>query len=161
MGVRCRYGRTPREKKVVGFGLIFGGLVRDHFLFFFGMGFDDEFCKTFCIFEIIEVFCWDPRLFCGPAAFCGTERGRGPLWGCRAEWSKMAAGSLKIVEGYKQIDFKGRENCRRLCKIVKDPIPNKKNGSDFFEPLTLYRTHRLYRESKFSYVLKNTSLKVI
>ena len=104
--------------------------------FFLERGSMTNFAKPSAFSRFLKSFAGTLDFFSGPAAFCGTERGRGPLWGCRAEWSKMAAGSLKIVEGYKQIDFKGRENCRRLCTIVKDPFPNKKMEVILYEPHT-------------------------
>ena len=125
----------PHMRYLRGVRSILGGLVRDHFLFFFGMGFDDEFCKTFCIFEIIEVFCWDPRLFCGPAAFCGTERGRGPLWGCRVEWSKRAAGSQKIVGGCSKRDERSTKRAGGL-ELSCHRTPFKKTKME----VSFYRT---------------------
>ena len=148
------------ERKRRGVRYKVSGLVRDHFLFFLEWGSMTNFAKPSAFSRSLKSFAGTLDFFADPPPF--AERSEAGVPFGDAEWSGAKWRRVRKNSRWLQANsFKDRENCRRLCKIVKDPIPNKKNGSDPLRTTHLYRTHRLFREIKFSYVLKSTSLKVI
>ena len=115
--------------------------------FFLERGSMTNFAKPSAFSRFLKSFAGTLDFFSGPAAFCGVEQNGG--------------GFAKNSRG---LQANRLQRSRKLQKVVQNrqgPLSKQKNGSDPLRTTHLYRTQRLYREIRFSYVLKNTSLNLI